>query len=1191
MKKIVDFFKNPVVISLTGLLLLSLLIWFGGPYIKFGDNNAAPLGSSTARLLAIIIIVVLWGLNNLRIQMYNRKHNDELVEDLQENQQSMPNDLTSEQTSEEIHQINERFAQALSTLKKLKFRGRGSKKALYELPWYIIIGPPGSGKTTALVNSSLDFPLAEQFGKAALQGVGGTRNCDWWFTNDAVLIDTAGRYTTQDSHKVVDSSAWEGFLNLLKKNRRRRPINGAIIAISLQDLLSQTEEERIMHAKIIRSRIDELMEKLEIRFPIYLMFTKSDLVAGFSEFFEDLGKEEREQVWGISLPNAPKESQSPDFEYLSDEYQKLLDRLYQRVLWRIHSERDVKRRGAIQGFPQQMENLKTIVDSFVRQTFVKNRYRFQPYLRGVYFSSGTQDGTPIDRMMSAVSANFGFSSEVAQMPQQQGKSFFLGQLFRGVIFPESELVGSNKRYETFIRWAQRIGYASLAVVVLSLLLVWGGSVTRNKMYMSEVESYLAEFNAENKRRNKRSADLRTILPPLNALARASIVYDQEQHPWLAGMGLYDGNVDKAADTAYAEKLKQLLIPRLLYYLESNLKQGHAGGDLYNTFRVYLMFNKTGYRDNELITEWFTDSWSRKFHGQATRRQELEAHLAALLKLNPAPVRLNSNIIQTTRATLLRVPVSRRIYSRIRNNPEYSRKVNILDEYGETVRNAFVINPAVTNQLQTPLLFTIDGYESIDLSADSPVIEDILNDRWVLTDDESERVDFIHDDLDEISKQVKAHYLADYTRQWMDIYKSLEIAPFTSLRHANDVLASFTDPVYSPLLAILQVGVTNTQLSNQTLANIADDNKKNVAGKASGYMASKFEGTQVDKQFRSLNQLLRESSKRPAPINTVMQKIQQMQEYMNEISISPDPAKKAFTIARARYQSGSGNPITALRAYAKKVPEPVKDWLVSLSDQSWKVVLQAAHQHVSAEWRSQIYRPYQQGLAGRYPLNRSSSDELAMFDFSEFFKPGGTMDVFFGEYIKPFITTRRGWQNRIVDGYSLGLSRKAISQVRRAQNIKKILFRNNPSVPGLTFQLKPHSMDKNDARFTLEVGEKRLSYSHGPKFWKTLQWSGDDENNRVRIYFEDLNGQQHSKSYDGPWAWFRLQDKSRLRKTSKSNVYLVTYQVQEVDYSGDGSAGNGRNRIDHSIVFQIKAKSVNNPFGKNMLGSFRVPERI
>ena len=126
------------------------------------------------------------------------------------------------------------------------------------------------------------------------------------------------------------------------------------------DLLTLTEEERNQQAKTIRVRLDELMEKLQIRFPVYLMFTKVDLVSGFREYFEDLGKEERDQVWGVSLPNAPKPSQSPNFDYFSEHFGTLLNRLYDRVLWRVHQERNARRRADIYGFPQQMENLKSM---------------------------------------------------------------------------------------------------------------------------------------------------------------------------------------------------------------------------------------------------------------------------------------------------------------------------------------------------------------------------------------------------------------------------------------------------------------------------------------------------------------------------------------------------------------------------------------------------------------------------------------------------------------------------------------------------------------------------------------------------------------------------------------------------------------------------------------------------------------
>jgi type VI secretion system protein ImpL len=116
------------------------------------------------------------------------------------------------------------------------------------------------------------------------------------------LLDTAGRYTTQDSHEEVDRAAWRGFLDLFKKHRRRRPINGAFIAISLADLMQQSEEERAAQALAIKQRVQELHEHFGIRFPIYVLFTKADLIAGFIEFFGDLGKEERDQVWGMTFP-------------------------------------------------------------------------------------------------------------------------------------------------------------------------------------------------------------------------------------------------------------------------------------------------------------------------------------------------------------------------------------------------------------------------------------------------------------------------------------------------------------------------------------------------------------------------------------------------------------------------------------------------------------------------------------------------------------------------------------------------------------------------------------------------------------------------------------------------------------------------------------------------------------------------
>ncbi len=966
MDKISSLLKNRIFIAIIGLIALSLLIWFLGPMIKFGDNNFAPLGGEVIRFVLIIILMIAWGLNNLRIANKGKRNNEEFVTDLQANQNN--NDFANEQSADELEIIQNRFKDALETLKNLKFNGDGNKKALYELPWYIIIGPPGSGKTTALVKSSLDFPLAKQFGKGALQGVGGTRNCDWWFTNEAVLIDTAGRYTTQDSHRVVDSSAWEGFLNLLKKNRRRRPINGAVIAISLQDLLFQSEEERIMHAKTIRTRVDELMDKLEIRFPIYLMLTKSDLISGFTEYFEDLGRNEREQVWGVTLPNAPKASDSPDFDFLSNGLVKLIERLYDRTIGRIHQESDTKRRAAIQGFPQQMENMKSIVESFVKQTFIKNRYHFQPYLRGIYFTSGTQDGTPIDRIMSSISSNFGFESEATRSSSQQGKSYFLGRLFRDLIFQESELVGSNRNYETAFRWMKHASYATVVGFGLIFLIVWLGSLTRHEMYMSEVKSYVAEFNAENKRLTAWGNDIRGVLPTLNVLGKASIVYDQENHPWLSSMGLYDGNVDAAADYAYSEQLQILLLPRLIKELELYLKQGHQGGDLYNTFRTYVMFNKTDHLDEKQILDWFNTNWAKKFQGEATSRKELEQHLKNLLSLKINSVKLNNVLVAQTRSNLLRVPVAQRIYSRIRTNIDLNQDVDLLNKFGVNVRATYKLDDESTQSLHLPLLFTLEGYKTIDFSVNSPLLANIVNDQWVLSDDNSARVDFIKADLAEISKKVKGYYLADYTRKWDSVFTSLKLLEFKDLKHASEVLTSFTDPVSSPLLAILNVTKEQTQLTPPMLTNFIDDKVKNNKGQS---LLNKYVGNKVDRNFKEINSLLRETPQQPASINEVTKKIQVLRDFVNEINLSPNPSKKSFDVTKARYQNETGNAITVLRLYAKNSPEPLKRWLTTMADETWKVVLASAHQHINAQWKSKIHKLYLYSLSCRYLLYRHS----------------------------------------------------------------------------------------------------------------------------------------------------------------------------------------------------------------------------
>src|SRR5690606_20874453 len=159
-------------------------------------------------------------------------------------------------------------------------------------------------------------------------------------------------------------------------------------------------------------------------------------------------------------------------------------------------------------------------------------------------------------------------------------------------------------------------------------------------------------------------------------------------------------------------------------------------------------------------------------------------------------------------------------------------------------------------------------------------------------------------------------------------------------------------------------------------------------------------------------------------------------------------------------------------------------------------------------------PYSRGLAGRYPLNRSSSDELALFDFAEFFKPGGTVENFYLEFIQPFVDRKGSWSNKVVDDYSIGFSAAALQQVRRALSIKEVYFQGGAETPTVSLELRPVSMNEKDARFILELGDERLIYNHGPRFWKSITWPGEGENKRVRVIFESLDNRTYDRTFVG-----------------------------------------------------------------------------
>ncbi|MBB3060956.1 type VI secretion system membrane subunit TssM [Microbulbifer rhizosphaerae] len=1180
MRRLRDFFTNKWVVGFIGLAALSLLIWFGADYIKFGEDNATL--STGVRITIIVFLFAIWLVWNLSQWLVERRQNQALINSIEESQESEV-DPDEERSQEELGALSQRFREAMEVLRKARFKSHKGNVSLYQLPWYIIIGPPGSGKTTALINSGLEFPLASSHGREALGGVGGTRNCDWWFTNDAVLIDTAGRYTTQDSHRVHDNSAWQAFLGLLKRYRRRRPINGALVAISLQDLMVQTAEQRLHQAKTLRQRINELQQQLGIRFPIYLTFTKCDLVAGFSEFFDNLSQAEREQVWGISFPAESSPAAGAPLENFVAEFQQLIERLNQRILWRVHNERNVEKRALLQGFPARLESLQEVLSDFVKQTFSANRYDTVPMVRGVYFTSGTQEGSPIDRMMASVSADFGLERDAGRKFQGVGKSYFLHRLLKDVVFPEAELVGVNRKIETATLWLRRGVYVSLAAVFIGALFLWTGSVAQNKIYMSEVSDHIARYRENSREFAGRQPTPVESLQLLGPLRHAASVYEKEDHPWLSNLGLYDDRVDRAADRLYRDQLLNVFLPSLVRDIERDLaRMGAEDSALTDTLRTYLMFFNPDKRNGEVLQGYYTASWERQLPGQAQQQEQLAVHLQQLFA-QPLPENLQANerVVARARQQLRRIPVPQRLYAQLKNSDMGVMPVDLYGEIGGDTERLFGLQ-ATDPRFSIPYLYTKAGYKEQDFGADSPLMTKLSEERWIYGGDISGE-DFSEADREKLGEEVKRIYLSEYHQRWQRFLGSFSIQGFRTTSQALDMLSKLSDPVYSPLLAVSEITADNTRLTPRPELSVdasgvalpVSSNARRagsaVAGGAAAALQERFEPTIVDLRFEELQRITQSEKGRPARVQEYLSAINKAQEFLTEIDSAPDANEAAFASAKERFAGGGGEAIKQLRIKAANAPAPFDQWLTDIADNTWALVMAKAKLHADRVWREQVYSSYSRSLANRYPLRAGRDQEVPIMEFNEYFKPGGTEQKFVSEYLEPFVDTRN-WSVKSLEGQSLGLSQGALSQLRRADRIRRTFFSSGEQA-GYSFRIEPTKLDSGVRLFALEMGGQRVPYSHGPRTPKQLAWRGG-ESNRARIIFEDLNETVHRSHFEGDWAWYRLLAASDLQPGRSSTEYFVTFEKQ------------GR-----KAEFRLTASGVENPFDRSLLQGYRCPETL
>jgi type VI secretion system protein ImpL len=731
----------------------------------------------------------------------------------------------------EIQELQKQVHAGIQALKSSRLGGnaRGAA-ALYQLPWYVIIGPPGAGKTTALKHSGLVFPYANPSSGGGVRGVGGTRNCDWWFTNEAILLDTAGRYSTeQDDHQE-----WIAFLQMLKRYRTRRPINGILIAISITDVIDANEQQIEAMGKKLRARVDEVMTQLHMVVPVYLLFTKVDLVAGFNEFFNDLRKSDRAQAWGATFKlDMPKNEPGKLFD---GEFDILVKQLHGRALKRLATERIRESREKIFQFPLEFTGLKRNLSDLVASMFMVNAFQGTPIFRGFYFTSGTQEGRPLDRVLARMGQAMGVRPpETAVQAPLESKSYFLYDVFMNVVFPDGDLAARSAgeiRRQALMRVA-----VSGAALLLGVIVAIPGVVSffNNRTFLAETEERAKAASAVAWNDGKPAGGKLEAMTPLLERLQEIDGFRDGGVPFKMGWFMYRGeDVYRPTVAVYVASLQQGFVVPCRAKLEERLKV--AKGDPYLRERLdlktYLMLSDIDHLDVDWAAGRYVSLWAEILRptsniGETELKKMLAPHVKyyfTLLKAKKVtPLATSQELVDRVRKVLLAVPVRRRYYD-IFVNVIVDEKY---DEAGDATRanrkypsltlgDLFVDRPDVLKVLTSKKLkdekkwaeiegpYTEKGHYMVaqNIAEGATYLE---REGWVVPLTPEEKGDRVAANI----KNLASDYEEKYKQVWTDWLKDVTVEQPATVKQAIELYKILTTPDW-PYLRILRAVEDHTQ---------------------------------------------------------------------------------------------------------------------------------------------------------------------------------------------------------------------------------------------------------------------------------------------------------------------------------------------------------------------------------------------
>lgn len=940
-------------------------------------------------------------------------------------------------------------------------------------PWYVLLGSRQSGKTALLNHSGISFAETEQFVTRSIHAE--SQHCNWWFSQQGVILDVPGSYIEGEN-----SALWHFSCQWLKKHQQR--IKGIIITLNIEDLLQLAKHEIENQAQEIRNALQQLSLILKTPVPIHVMLTKADRIAGFVEFFDDLGREERAQALGIILTSAT----APVLAAFQRELDALLKRLHDRVIWRLHHERNLHKRVLIHEFPLQLAVIKEKLIKSLHLFADPNLYADKFKLAGVYFTSSQQQGGPIDGLLRNLNQSFSLSSALVAYAPPVSHSYFTEVILKSILryTPETKL-------KTLKIHREKSPLTLLSALAIATL---GTSFYFIKCQYIPYQHAKLAIHRYQTLHTTQAFNLAQTVASLTALQQAISALQQIHAPARIDFTAHQKLLAQVQNL-YQQNLTNALIPALVRNVEEQLQNQSLQDphQLYATLTLYLSLGDTAHRHMNFVDHWLQNYWQQT---QKTNPQSFLKHVHAALRLTPPPA-LNMALIARTRSVLNTIPYPVLAYTMLQNQ-HAAEVISFAQLSGITAERLQALYGSIPRHI--PSVYTANLFKHI-YQQEIPALEQTLaNSDWVLGNTTVRS--WWAKSADQLLPTIRNLYVQDYANWWVAYIHQLQLKKPLNLLQLNEQLTALSNHGMEQLW---QTIVVQTQLSE--FPGIQDSLHK-------------------DLPFITL-----------ANITQIQTQIDRLQATIHDITNTDNYPEVAFTYAKGRMQHADPqDPLLKIPALAMQTAPVLQNWLNTLVNNTWSTVLLTAQKYINTIWQGNVMPLYNSTIANRYPLNKVSQQDVALKDFARFFGPHGVLDDFFFSTLKPFVDTREArWQWRVRDGLALSLSNDILLQFERAGIIRKMFFDENEQMQ-TTFAISPINIDPAIKLISFNLDGQKMNIP-GDKP-SDLTWPANNNVNIAQLFYE--GEQSGSLAASGPWALFRLLDNAQFKAKQDIRHFEVTF---------------------------------------------------